>query len=62
MNELKLKEQSFYETTTKKEMFLILEQFAELLKNDDQDWIDKTKEELVILKVNGIAQPYQTHQ
>ena len=55
MNELKLKEQSFYETTTKKEMFLILEQFAELLKNDDQDWIDKTKEELVILKVNGIA-------
>ena len=48
------KEHSFYEETTKREMFLIIEQMAELLKNKNQDWIDKAKEELSIIKINGI--------
>lgn len=53
-NSLKLKEELFYKKTTKRELFLILEQFAELLKDDEQHWTDKAKEELVILKINNI--------
>jgi hypothetical protein len=46
------KEHCFYEDTTKRQMFLIIEQMAEMLK--DQDWVDKAKQEVEILKINGI--------
>ena len=48
------KEHCFYEETTKREMFLIIEQMAELLKNNNQDWVDKAKKELSLIKLNGI--------
>ena len=48
------KEHCFYEKTTKRQMHLIIEQMAELLKSEDQDWVDKAIEELEILKANGI--------
>jgi hypothetical protein len=48
------KEHTFYETTTKRQMFLIIEQFATLLKEDSQDWVDKATTELEILKINNI--------
>jgi len=35
-------------------MLLLIEQYSELLKNDEQDWVDKAKEELKIIKENGI--------
>ena len=48
------KEHTFYETTTKRQMFLIIEQFATLLKEDSQDWVDKAENERDILKLNNI--------
>ena len=48
------KEHSFYEKTTKREMFLIIEQMSELLKDCNEDWVDKAKKELSIIKLNGI--------
>jgi hypothetical protein len=48
------KEHTFYETTTKRQMFLIIEQFATLLKEDSQHWVDKATTELEILKINNI--------
>lgn len=48
------KEHCFYENTTKRQMFLIIEQMAERLKDTDQDWVDKSNEELELLKINGI--------
>jgi ribosomal protein S15P/S13E len=48
------KENCFYDDTSKRQMFLIIEQMAELLKNKNQDWIDKAKEEVELLKINGI--------
>ena len=35
-------------------MFLIIEQMSEMLKNENQDWIDKASEEVNLLKINGI--------
>ena len=48
------KEHCFYEDTTKRQMFLIIEQMAEILREQNQDWVDKAKEELETLKINGI--------
>ena len=48
------KELAFYEQTTKREMFLVIEQFAELLKDNKQHWTDRAKEEVELLKINGI--------
>jgi len=48
------KEHCFYEDTTKRQMFLIIEQMAEMLKDQNQDWVDKAKQELETLKINGI--------
>lgn len=48
------KEHCFYEETTKRQMFLIIEQMAEMLKDKNQDWVDKAKQEVELLKVNGI--------
>lgn len=48
------KEHCFYENTTKRQMFLIIEQMAEMLKDQNQDWVDKAKQELETLKINGI--------
>lgn len=48
------KEHCFYEVTTKRQMFLIIEQMAEMLKDQNQDWVDKAKQELETLKINGI--------
>jgi predicted transcriptional regulator len=48
------KEHCFYEDTTKREMFLIIEQMSEMLRDSNQDWVDKALEELNILKINGI--------
>jgi hypothetical protein len=47
------KEHCFYENTTKRQMFLIIEQFAELLKEENQDWIDKANDELELIKIFG---------
>ena len=43
-----------YEETTKRQMFLIIEQMAEMLKDQNKDWVDKAKEELELLKINNI--------
>ena len=48
------KEPCFYETTTKRQMFLIIEQMYEMLKDETQDWVDRAKQEIDILKINGI--------
>lgn len=48
------KEHCFYELTTKRQMFLIIEQMAEMLKEKNQDWVDKANQELELLKINGI--------
>jgi hypothetical protein len=48
------KEHCFYEETTKRQMFLIIEQMAEVLKDQKQDWVDKAKSESELLKINGI--------
>lgn len=48
------KEHCFYEDTTKRQMFLIIEQMAEMLKDKNQDWVDKAKQEVELLKINGI--------
>jgi hypothetical protein len=48
------KEHTFYETTTKRQMFLIIEQFATLLKEDSAHWVDRAATELEILKINNI--------
>ena len=49
------KEYSFYKETTKRQMHLIIEQMAELLKDKGQDWVDKAIEEREIIKLNGIC-------
>ena len=48
------KEHCFYEETTKRQMFLIIEQMAEMLRDQNQDWVDKAKNEVELLKINGI--------
>lgn len=48
------KEHCFYEQTTKRQMHLIIQQIAELLKSKGQDWVDKAIEERELLKANGI--------
>ena len=48
------KEHCFYDDTTKYQMFLIIEQMAEMLKDKNQDWVDKAKQEVELLKINGI--------
>ena len=48
------KEHFFYELTTKRQMFLIIEQMAEMLKDKNEDWVDRAKREVEILKMNGI--------
>jgi len=48
------KEHSFYEETTKRQMFLIIEQMSELLRDGGEDWVDRARRELNILKVNGV--------
>lgn len=48
------KEHCFYENVTKRQMFLIIEQMAELLKDNNQDWVDKAMQEIELLKINGI--------
>lgn len=48
------KEHCFYELTTKRQMFLIIEQMSEMLKDQNQDWVDKAQQELETLKLNGI--------
>ena len=35
-------------------MFLIINQMSEMLKDQNQDWVDKAKQELETLKLNGI--------
>ena len=47
-------EHFFYENTTKRQMFLIIEQMAEMLKEENQDWVDKAQKEVELLKTNGI--------
>jgi len=47
-------EHEFYDKITKNKLFLVLQQFSILLKDDNQSWMDKVKEELSILKSNGI--------
>ncbi len=54
MINLSKREQSFYINTTKMDMFLILKQFSQFLKSDVQDWVDKAKKELDIIKNNRI--------
>lgn len=48
------KEHCFYEETTKRQMFLIIEQMAVLLKDEAQDWVDKAEQEREAIKANGI--------
>ena len=48
------KEHCFYEQTTKRQMFLIIEQMSEMLKESNQDWVDKAIQELQTLKLNQI--------
>lgn len=52
---MKEKEIKFYKATSKRQMMLIIEQMATLLKEDQQDWVDKANEELKILKANNIT-------
>ena len=47
-------EHCFYEDTTKRQMFLIIEQMAEMLKEKEQSWVEKAKQEVELLKINGI--------
>lgn len=47
-------EHCFYEETTKRQMFLIIEQMANLIKGKNQTWVDLAKEERELLKINGI--------
>ena len=48
------KENCFYDDTTKRQMFLIIEQMSEMLKGKNQDWVDKARQELETLKINLI--------
>lgn len=48
------KEHCFYEETTKRQMFLVIEQMAEMLKDQNEDWVEKAKKEVELLKINGI--------
>jgi hypothetical protein len=48
------KELCFYDDTTKRQMFLIIEQMSEMLKDQNQDWVDKAMQEVELLKINGI--------
>jgi hypothetical protein len=47
-------EHCFYEDTTKRQMFLIIEQMAEILKRYDQTWVEKATEERELLKNQNI--------
>lgn len=44
----------FYEQTTKRQMFLIIQQMAELLKDNQHSWVCKAIDEKKLLKINGI--------
>ena len=46
----------FYDDTTKRQMFLIIEQMAEILKSYDQTWVEKAIEERELLKTQNIKQ------
>ncbi len=48
------KEHLFFEKTTKRQLMLIVSQMAELLKEDNEDWIDKATRERDLLKLQGI--------
>ena len=48
------KEHVFYEETTKRQMFLIIEQLSNFTKGQNQDWVDVAIEERELLKLNGI--------
>ena len=49
------KEHCFYEKTTKRQMFLMLEQFADFMKDEEtEDWVDRCEREKIILKQNNI--------
>ena len=48
------KEHCFYEETTKRQMFLIIEQMSELLKTANESWVEKAESEREIIKANGI--------
>jgi hypothetical protein len=47
-------EHCFYEDTTKRQMFLIIQQFAERLKESNQTWVDKATEEKELLIIQNI--------
>lgn len=47
------KEHSFYENTTKRQIFLLIEQMSEMLKDRNQCWVDKANQEIELLKING---------
>lgn len=49
------KEHVFYEETTKRQMFLIIEQMASLLKENSMDWVDKATIERELLKSQKIT-------
>ena len=48
------KEHCFYEETTKRQMFLIIQQLSNLVKGDHNDWVDIAVEERELLIINGI--------
>jgi hypothetical protein len=47
-------EHCFYEDTTKRQMFLIIEQMSTLLKGEKETWVDRANSERELLKINGI--------
>jgi hypothetical protein len=47
-------EHLFYEETTKRQMFLIIEQMATMLAEPGQDWTNRARWELAVLNQNGI--------
>lgn len=40
----------FYDNTSKREMFLIIEQLSELAKSKNQNWVDRAKEERELIQ------------
>lgn len=41
----------FYDSTSKRQMYLLIEQLANKLKDKNQDWIDRAIEELNAIKI-----------
>ena len=48
------KEHCFYEKTSKRQMFLIIEQFTKRTYGEDREWTDLAIQERNLLKLNGI--------